>query len=163
MIKSCAKLQRVLLLNLTACALAIPFAPAALAAGGGAHHLHEAKAPAPTPQPGVNAVQNEMRLLTEAMDVIVRAVANNDLKTIPPAIQKVHQARQLTEKALESGTYKLAKGSDRLEAFIKEDEAFHDELVVLMKAVKGNNLQQASRQVGVLMNSCTNCHTKFRF
>lgn len=152
-----AKHRGVILPTLIALTFSAFAAPAALAAV----HEHAPQAKPSTLPVGVNAVQNEMRLLTDAMVVIMNAVANNQLKAIPPAIQTVHKARQLTEQALESGTYKLAKGD--LEAFIREDEAFHDELVVLMGAVKKNDLKVATRQVGVLMNNCTSCHTQYRF
>lgn len=135
--------------------LMLPFASTARAA--------EPAHAASTLPPGVNAVQNEMRQLVEAMNVFVLAVANNDLKAIPPAIHRVHSARQLTEQAIESGTYKLPKNPDKLSAFLKEDEAFHEELVTLVKASKANDLQSATTQVGKLVNGCTSCHVKFRF
>lgn len=128
------------------------------------HHEHGLHAQESAKLPlGVNAVQNEMRELSVAMNQIMLAVANNDLKTIPPAIQRVHGARQLTEQALSSGKYKLPKNADKLAAFIKEDDAFHGELVALVKASKANDLNVATKQVGRLMNGCTSCHTQYRF
>lgn len=140
------------------------------------HHSHSehaaparkapsAKAPAKTPAGTVamNPVRHEMILLSEAMNVIMLAVANNNLKAIPPAIQKVHGARMVTEKALLNGEYQPPKNGKNVDAFIKLDEAFHDELVTLMKAVKADDLKAATRQVGVIMNSCTSCHTQYRF
>lgn len=112
---------------------------------------------------GVNAVQNEMRELSTAMNEILLAVANNNLKVIPESIHRVHSARQLTEAAIESGHYKLPKNSDKMAAFIKEDDAFHEELVALMKASKTNDLNAATKQVGRLVNGCTSCHTQYRF
>lgn len=135
------------------------------AANAAAPHTHSAPAAAVSKPhaSGVNPVQHEMRLLTEAMNVILLAVANNNLKAIPPAIHKVHDARMVTEKALLSGAYHPPKNGNRIDAFIAQDEAFHDELVTLMKAVKADDLQAATRQVGVIVNSCTSCHTQYRF
>lgn len=134
---------------------AAPKAPAAAA-------KKPAAAAAQTPA-GLNPVQHEMRLLADAMNVIMLAVANNDLKAIPPAISKVHSARMVTEQALLNGTYQPPKNSKQVQAFIKQDEVFHDELVTLMKAVKADDLGAATRQVGVLVNSCTSCHVAYRF
>lgn len=161
-----------------------PLAFAALIAlGAGAataaphdHHGHAAPAKAPavkaapakaapvakTPA-GLNPVQHEMILLADAMNVIMLAVANNNLQAIPPAIQEVHSARMVTEEALLSGKYQPPKNSKNVQAFIKQDEAFHDELVTLMKAVKADDLRAATRQVGVIVNSCTSCHVQYRF
>lgn len=111
----------------------------------------------------LNPVQREMQLLTQAMNTMVLAVANNDLKAIPPAIHQVHEARMATEKALQRGEYRPPKNGKNLQAFIAQDEAFHDELVTMIKAVKANDLQAATKQVGVLVNGCTSCHTQYRF
>jgi hypothetical protein len=142
-------------------ALGAGAATAAPAGHDPAEHGHAAPA-AETPA-GLNPVQHEMRLLADAMNVIMLAVANNDLKAIPPAISKVHSARMVTEQALLSGKYQPPKNSKQVQAFIKQDEAFHDELVTLMKAVRTNDLNAATRQVGVIVNSCTSCHTQYRF
>lgn len=126
-------------------------------------HGHDhAKPKAPVKASG-NPVVHEMRLLNDAMKTIMDAVANNRLEAIVPAIHRVHEARLLTEKAIESGTYRLPKNSDRMEAFIKEDDAFHQELVTLVKAARANDLKGATKQVGTLMNGCTSCHVKYRF
>lgn len=132
--------------------------PAALALGASAA-LAQPPAPASA---GPNAVQQEMRLLTAAMNTIVLAIANNDLQAIPPALHRVHGAREQTEQAIHSGAYRL-KDPSRLQAFLEEDEAFHDELVKLLRASRANDLEAATRQVGVIMNGCTSCHVKFRF
>lgn len=133
----------------------------AMAQAKAGHDQHvEAAAHLP---PGVNAVQNEMRELSAAMNEIMLAVANNNLKAIPESIHRVHAARQLTEEAIASGRYKLPKNSDKMAAFIKEDDAFHEELVALVKASKTNDLNAATKQVGRLMNGCTSCHTQYRF
>lgn len=124
---------------------------------------HAAVAPLPSPSASGNAVQNEMRILNEAVRDSVTAIAYNRLDAIEPAIHKVHAARELTEKALESGTYKLPKNADQIEAFKAQDEAFHGELVKFLKAAKANDLVATTTQLGVVLDRCTSCHTKYRF
>lgn len=149
---------------------------AAAVAAEDPHHSHaehaaparkapSAKQPAMAPAGAVkmNPVRQEMLSLSEAMNVIMLAVANNNLQAIPPAIQKVHGARMVTEKALLNGEYQPPKNGKDIAGFIKQDEAFHDELVTLMRAVKADDLKAATRQVGVIVNSCTDCHTQYRF
>ncbi len=113
--------------------------------------------------PGVNAVQNEMRLMNEAWQIILTSVSNNNLAAIPEAIHKVHTARNITVEAINNGEYTLPKNPDKMDEFIQMDNAFHDDLVRLLQAVDANDLQAATKQTGVLLNGCTNCHTKFRF
>lgn len=123
-------------------------------------------APTPSaqaPTVAVNPVQNEMRLLHEATRDWVTAIANNTLDTIPSGIHKVHGARMVTEEALKKGSYKPPKNGDDLDAFIKQDEAFHDELVKLLKASKAGDLPGTTKQLGVVLEGCTSCHTKYRF
>ncbi len=116
------------------------------------------------PGPPANAVQAEMRLLNEATRDWVTAIAQNGLAAIPDGISRVHAARQVTDAALTAGTYVPPKGGQAaLAAFIEQDEAFHDELVTLLKAARANDLEAATRQVGVVLQGCTSCHVKFRF
>ena len=109
-----------------------------------------------------NVVASEMRALTGAMDTVVRAIANNDLQAIPPAIHAVHTAREKTDAAIHAGAYRPPSNGDRLEAFVALDEAFHDELVALVRAARAGDLAAATRQVGPIMNGCTGCHQQFR-
>lgn len=113
--------------------------------------------------PPANPVQAEMRALHEATRDWVTAVAQNELASIPPGISKVHSARMVTEKALEKGEYKPPKAGSDLEAFKREDEAFHDELVKLLQASKRNDLPGATKQLGTVLEGCTSCHQKYRF
>ncbi len=137
-------------------------------ASKGEPHAHdEPKSVAAAPvtsalPPASNPVQAEMRALHDATRDWVTAIAQNDLARIPPGISKVHAARMVTEKAVEQGQYKPPKGGD-LEQFKKQDEAFHDELVKLLRASKANDLPGATRQLGVVLEGCTSCHTKYRF
>lgn len=137
------------------------------------HPSHPAAAPADVqregPAPGMtgeasNPVQAEMRLLTEATRDWVTAIAQHDLASIPEGIARVHAARLVTEQALSSGAYAPPKGgAAAVEAFVRQDEAFHDELVTLLRAAKANDLSAATRQLGVVIEGCTTCHMQYRF
>jgi len=117
----------------------------------------------PTGEPR-NPVQAEMRLLNEATRDWVTAIAQNDLASIPPAISRVHAARLVTEEALKRGAYVPPKGgAAALAAFVRQDEAFHEELVALLQAAKANDLPAATRQMGVVLEGCTSCHMTFRY
>jgi hypothetical protein len=111
-----------------------------------------------------NPVQAEMRLLTEAVRDWVTAIAQHDLGRIPEGIARVHAARLVTERALSSGAYVPPRGGAAVvEAFVRQDEAFHDELVNLLQAAKANDLPAATRQLGVVLEGCTTCHMQYRF
>lgn len=112
--------------------------------------------------PGVNAVQNEMRLLHEAMRDTVSAIALGRLSTIPERLHAVHRARELTEQALESGTYVLPKNANQLEAFKALDESFHGELEKLLAAATANDPVATSTALGSVMGRCEGCHAQFR-
>ncbi len=112
---------------------------------------------------GVNAVQNEMRLLDEAMRTTLTLIANDQLEGIPAQIKKVHPARQLTQKAIEKGVYKTPKNPEKIDDFVALDDDFHDDLKGLLKASKTDDLQMATDKFGDLMQGCTDCHTQYRF
>lgn len=109
-----------------------------------------------------NVVANEMRALTAAMNTALAAIANDDLAAIPPALHAVHAAREQTERAIHAGTYQPPKNGGQLERFVAMDEAFHDELVVLLRAARAGDSAAAARQVGTIMNGCVSCHQQFR-
>lgn len=149
-------MARCLPLLLLAGMLVMPAAPVLAAP-----HAHEA---APQARPaGLNPVQHEMRELTAAMDVILRAVANRELATVAPALARVHAARQQTAAALGHGAYRPPQHGQDLAGFERQDEAFHEELVGLLEAARANDLPRATRQVGVLVQGCTTCHVRYRF
>ncbi len=111
-----------------------------------------------------NPVQAEMRLLNEAARDWVTAIAQRELGSIPPGISRVHTARLVTEAALKRGAYAPPKGGAAvLDAFVKQDEAFHDELVRLLEAAKADDLPAATKQLGVVLEGCTSCHLAYRF
>lgn len=126
----------------------------------GHDHGHAATPPAPA---GTNPVKNEMQALTAAMQTILVAISNNQLQEVTPAIHKVHGLKEITSQALKKGEYKPPKNGDKVKAFIKEDDAFHDLLVKLVKASRANDLPAATRATAEVINGCTSCHMKYRF
>lgn len=111
-----------------------------------------------------NPVQAEMRLLNEAARDWVTAIAQRELGSIPPGISRVHAARLVTEAALKRGAYAPPKGGAVvLDAFVRQDDAFHGELVRLLEAAKANDLRSATKQLGVVLEGCTSCHMAYRF
>ena len=126
-------------------------------------HAHAEATASPTELPeGVNAVQNEMRLLHEAMRDSVTAVANDDLAAIPHALHRVHQARGLTESDIHDASYRPPRNPEQIEAFLAMDQAFHHELELLVGAAQSNDSAATGRQLGVVVSQCNGCHSQFR-
>ena len=111
---------------------------------------------------GITAVQNEMRLLHEAMRSCVTALAYGTLDAIPEGLHTVHRARELTENALESGSYKLPKNPEKLATFKNLDEQFHVELEKLAAVATSKDGAATGRQVGVVLSQCSGCHAQFK-
>jgi hypothetical protein len=126
--------------------------PAPVADAGGT----EAEAP-----PG-NAVQNEMRVLHEAMRDAVTAIAQGHLGDVSIALHRVHAAREATEAAVESGAYRLPKGAEHLEEFRALDDAFHAQLEKLEAAAHANDSEATATQLGATLAKCNACHARFR-
>ena len=124
-------------------------------------HEH-AEAAVPALDLSGNPVQNEMRLLTDAMNKSLLIIANGDLKDLPPTIFAVHGARNETEKAIKEGRYKPPKNSDDLEGFTATDTAFHDQLVRMVKAAKAGDRKEATAAYADVVIGCTNCHQQYR-
>ncbi|HEY6036633.1 MAG TPA: cytochrome c [Kofleriaceae bacterium] len=111
---------------------------------------------------GINAVQNEMRLLHAALRDAVSALALGTLSTIPERLHAVHRARELTEHAVESGAYTLAKNPDQRATFEALDASFHGELEKLEAAASANDPVATGAALGAVMGRCEGCHTLFR-
>ncbi len=111
---------------------------------------------------GINAVQNEMRLLHEAMRDSVTAVANNQLSSIPELLHRVHRAREMTEAAIEHGGYRLPRNADQIAAFRALDESFHEELVGLLGAARSGDSTATATHLGTVMARCNGCHSQYR-
>jgi len=118
--------------------------------------------PTAKPAAAVNAVQNEMRLLTEAMRDTVTAIGTGQLAAIPEGLHEVHRARELTEQAIESGSYKLPRNAENLAAFKALDESFHAELEKLVAGASANDAAATSAAFGAVMSRCDGCHAQFR-
>lgn len=118
--------------------------------------------PASKPAEATNAVQNEMRLLTEAMRDTVSAIGTGQLQAIPERLHEVHGARELTEQAIESGSYKLPRNAENLAAFKALDESFHAELEKLVAGARANDAAATSAAFGAVMSRCDGCHAQFR-
>ena len=129
------------------------------AADGAACPMMGAASPTALPE-GVNAAQNEMRLLNHAFHMSVTAAALGDVSVIPGLFHPVHQARELTDKALAEGAWKPARGD--LAAFKAMDEAFHGELEKLVRAAEANDVTAVAEQLDHLLPSCMACHAAHR-
>ena len=112
--------------------------------------------------PGVTAVQNEMRLLHEAMRDAVTAIGTDHLALIGDGLRRVARARELTEAAIDAREYILPKNPAKLDAFKEKDAAFHGELEKLMTASESNDPNVTSLQLGVVLSKCSDCHAQFR-
>ncbi|MGM0577101.1 MAG: cytochrome c [Myxococcota bacterium] len=110
-----------------------------------------------------NAVQQEMRLLDDAMGEILTLIANDALHGIPERLERVHPARQLTATAIEQGVYAPPARSDDVEGFVDRDDAFHEDLKALLQAAKKDDLEAATDAYQGLVEGCTDCHTTYRF
>jgi len=109
---------------------------------------------------GDNAVQTEMRRLECALQQVVTAIGRDDLAAVPRWIHVVHEAKQETEKALESGAYKLPRGD--LEAFVAMDETFHASLRALLDAANSKDHAATATALGGTLVQCQGCHAMFR-
>lgn len=113
--------------------------------------------------PDLNVVQREMRALETAMHKILTYIANRDLAPIPDTLFAIHAFRDETEAALKKGLYHPPRKDESIEAFIATDDAFHNDLVRLVKAARANDLVGATKAYGVIVEGCTSCHSRFRF
>ena len=112
---------------------------------------------------GINVVGHEMLLLNNAMIGVFSLIIANQLENIPATIYSVHDARDLTERTLAAGKYKTPKNSDDLDGFMKLDEAFHDDLVELVKAAQKDDLKLTTEKYADVIQGCTDCHTQYRY
>jgi len=122
-------------------------------------HGHGHAAP---PPPGTNPVQHEMRLLHDAMRDSVTAIANGDVKSIPESLHRVHAAKEATEAALESGTYKPPKNGDKIARFKELDGSFHRDLEGLVGNAARGDVPGTAIAFGKAMTACEGCHGEFR-
>lgn len=114
-------------------------------------------APAPA-----NAVQHEMRLLLQALQGTVAAIADDDLARVPSLIAGIHDARAATDAAIEDGSYRPPKNAGNLETFRVMDDAFHTELVGLVKAAQDDDMAATTSRFAAVLRHCQGCHAAFR-
>ena len=117
----------------------------------------------PAVAPPLNAVQREMQALHELVVTSLVAIEAGKTDIIPAAIHRVHEARGETEKALTSGAWKPPRADATVADFVKTDEAFHAELVKLLRSSKQNDVTATTRQLGAVLEGCSSCHVRFRF
>jgi cytochrome c556 len=128
-------------------------------------HQHSELAPAASsnrPESASNQVQDEMRLLVSALETAVRGIAAGDVRPVEQALHRVHAAKEMTEAAIERGSYRLPKNADRVGRFRELDETFHQKLEDLAVASRANDVSRAARAVGDVLGACHGCHTEFR-
>jgi cytochrome c556 len=104
-----------------------------------------------------------MQLLHRAMQDSVTAIANGTVSSIPASIHRVHEAKGETAKALAAGRYAPPSNGGDLAGFSRLDEAFHAELVELVKAAKSGDVPATGRALGTVMSRCQDCHQRYRF
>lgn len=114
------------------------------------------------PDPSGNVVQQEMQLLTAALESAVRGIGTGDVRPLEHELHRVHAAKQATEAAIADGSYKPPKNPDALDRFTELDEAFHDELRKLVAASRANDLSATADALGGVLRSCEGCHSEFR-
>lgn len=112
---------------------------------------------------GVNIVQHEMQVLTEAMQNNLRHLADGNLAAIPKEIARVHPIYDLTHEALGAGLYNPPFNSENIAGFEALDEAFHDDLRTMVASALDDDLQGTTVAYAKLVTGCTSCHTQFRF
>lgn len=107
-------------------------------------------------------MQQEMQLLTTALESAVRGIGNRDVRSVEHALHEVHGAKEATAKALADGSYRPPKNPDALDRFAELDEAFHAELVKLVEASRTNDVSATAQALGGVLDRCEGCHAEFR-
>lgn len=126
------------------------------------HHAATCPEPAPAAAPPANAVQAEMRLLTDAMEVAVRGVGKGDVSAVAPALHRVHEAKEATEAALASGAWQPSANPETVTAFVAMDEAFHEILERMVVASAAGDVAGTSAALADALRGCDGCHALFR-
>jgi len=130
---------------------------------GAEHESHATSTGAATPAgPPANAVQAEMRLLSEALETAVRGIGSGDVRGVEHALHKVHAAKEKTAADLAASRYRPPKNADRLPRFRELDEAFHGRLEHLVEASRANDVPRTAEALSGALQSCHGCHSEFR-
>jgi cytochrome c556 len=109
-----------------------------------------------------NPVQQEMRLLSSALQEAVVGVGMGDVRGVEHALHRVHSAKQATAAALSSGSYRPPKNPTRMDRFAALDERFHGTLERLAESSRRNDVAGTADALGVALKSCQECHGEFR-
>lgn len=125
-------------------------------------HAHREEGPAPSVAETGNPVQQEMKLLTTALEGAVRSVGVGDVRGVEHELHRVHAAKQATEAALRDGRYRTPRNPERLERFHELDEAFHQKLEGLVEVSRSNDVQGTAKALGEILQACQGCHQEFR-
>lgn len=128
---------------------------------GGGHHDHGAPAPASSGD-ATNPVQAEMRVLERALATAPASFASGDIRPFEHQLHAVHAAKEKTEQALHSGSYRLPKNADKLERFAQLDREFHAAVEKLAAHASKNELAPAAGAYGNVLAACNGCHSEFR-
>jgi cytochrome c556 len=114
------------------------------------------------PASAANPVQHEMLLLTAALQSAVHAIGAGDVRDIAHQLHGVHAAKEQTEAALSSGSYRLRKNHERLGRFRALDQEFHGKLEGLVHASQENDVSATASAFAAVIQSCAPCHAEFR-
>lgn len=128
-------------------------------------HSNSASSVANTPaavSSAQNPVQQEMQLLTSAMQSAVRAIGQGDVRSVEHDLHRIHMAKESTENALKTGAYTLPKNHENRKLFEQLDDAFHKQLEQMFAASQKNDVPAMATAVGNALQACPNCHTMFR-
>lgn len=116
------------------------------------------------PPPPANPLIEEMRLLDGVYASIVSAVAMNNPNDVLEAVERLEGSGAMgkTVSALNAGTVKTPKNSDKLSDFIRLDREFHTNLESLAKAARAKDQPRMLSFTKKLLDGCVKCHRTHR-
>ena len=109
-----------------------------------------------------NPLKTEMQVLDNAFKNLITSIVLNNLSAIEEPFHEVHKAKHKTEEALERKEIVLPKNNDKMAEFTKIDNKFHHELEDLIEASRKGDLKKVQKVTHELLDTCIQCHTKFR-
>ena len=109
-----------------------------------------------------NPLKTEMQVLDSAFKNLITSLVLNNLNAIEEPFHEVHKARHKTEEAIEKKEIVLPKNNDKMAEFTKIDNKFHHELEGLIEASRKGDLKKVQKGTHELLDTCIQCHTKFR-
>jgi hypothetical protein len=113
-------------------------------------------------EPGT-LVRREMVALDSAFKATMDAVVLNQPARILPAFQETNALRAEIERAIKNRVpIILPRNQKRFKEFVRMDNKFHQDLELLFKAAKKNNIGLVQRQTHRLFDACVRCHRIFK-